>query len=280
MEIEWAKQLEYIGVFTGILIATLITASVFSRLFKGFIRRSTTIMKNDPTSYLFLRHSITALIYLVGFSLAVYALPPLRGLAGSLLAGAGILAVAVGFASQHALSNIISGLFIVIFKPFRVNDRLRIRDNLNGMVEDITLRHTVIRDFENRRILIPNSVISEEVVINSDFGDDFICKWLELTLVHDSDIDLAKQIMAEEAVAHPLHIDNRKPEDVEAGKPVVIVRVIALDERGIRLRAYIWAKDAADAFVLSCDLYETIKKRFDAAGIKLTFIPDAFLPGA
>jgi len=71
-----------------------------------------------------------------------------------MLAGAGILAVAVGFASQAALSNIISGVFVVIFKPFRVGDRLKINE-LTGVVEDITLRHTVIRDLENKRIIIP-----------------------------------------------------------------------------------------------------------------------------
>lgn len=267
-----------VGIFAAIIIATILVAWVVNFLFKRFIVRSTRVMKNDPTSYLFLRHSLRALIYIVGLSLAVYSVPSLRGLANSLLAGAGILAVTIGFASQHAMSNIVSGLFIVIFKPYRVNDRLRIRDHLTGMVEDITLRHTVIRDFENRRIIIPNSVISEEVIINSDFGDDMICKWLELTISHQSDIDTAKQIMIEEALQHPLQIDARKPEEIAEGKPEVIVRVISLDERGTRLRAYIWARDTADAFTLSCDLHETIKKRFDEAGVRLTYLPDAFLP--
>lgn len=95
-------------------------------------------------------------------SWAVYETNALRTVATSLLAGAGILAVAVGFASQQALSNIVSGIMIVIFKPFRVNDRLNIGTTFNGIVEDITLRHTVIRDFENKRIIVPNMVISQE----------------------------------------------------------------------------------------------------------------------
>lgn len=272
----WPENIERIGIFIGIILATIIIAWIIDSLFKRFITRSTRVMKNDPTSYLFLRHAIRALIYILGLSLAIYSLPSLRGVANSLVAGAGILAVAVGFASQHALSNIISGLFIVIFKPYRVNDRLRVRDHLNGVVEDITLRHTVIRDFENRRIIIPNSVISDEVIINSDFGDDHICKWLELTITHQSDIAVAKVIMAEEAVKHPLQLDARTPEDIAEGKPEVMVRVVAMDERGVRLRAYVWAKDTADAFAMSCDLFETIKERFDAAGVRLTFLPDIF----
>lgn len=276
MEAFWKDQLFPGLIFVGIILATIIAAWIVNGLFKRYIKRSTAVMRNDPTNYLFLRHSLRALIFVLGFSLAFYSLPGMRGLANSLIAGAGILAVAMGFAAQHALSNVMSGIFIVIFKPYRVNDRLRIRNTLTGMVEDITLRHTIIRDFENRRILIPNSVISEEVIINSDFGDDRICNWFELTIVHESSIQLAKEIMAEEAMKHPLHMDARTPEAIESGEPVVRVRVIALNERGIKLRAYIWAKDTADAFVISCDLNETIKARFDEAGIKLTFLPDLF----
>ena len=202
------NNLEYIGLFLLILASTVLVAFLVDRFWGRLIKKSTAVMKNDPTNYQFFRHALTFIIYTVGFSMAIYVMPNLRTLANSLLAGAGILAVAVGFASQHALSNIISGVFIVIFKPFRVNDRLKIRD-LQGIVEDITLRHTVIRDFENRRILIPNSVISNEVIINADFGDGRILKWIEMDITYDSDVDLAKQIMREEILAHPLNIDGR-----------------------------------------------------------------------
>jgi small conductance mechanosensitive channel len=259
------------GVFIGVFIATLLIGYSFNRLFRRFIRRSTLIIKNDPTNYHFLRHAITAIIYLVGFSWAVYSVPELRTIANSLLAGAGILAVAVGFASQHALSNIISGLFIIIFKPFRVNDRLKIRDTLSGVVEDITLRHTVIRDFENRRILIPNAVISNEVIVNSDFGDDKICLWLEIGISYDSDIDLARQIMLDEALKHPLKIDNRTPEQIEAGEGLVKVKIISLGDSSVMMRAWIWTNNNADAFAMKCDLLETVKKRFDAEGVEIPF---------
>ncbi|MCB0585952.1 MAG: mechanosensitive ion channel family protein [Phaeodactylibacter sp.] len=264
-------NLEALATSLGIVAGTILVAFVFNRLFRRFIRRNSLLIRNDPTNYVFLRHAITAIIYILGFSWAVYSLPSLRAVANSLLAGAGILAVAVGFASQHALSNIISGVFIVIFKPFSVNDRLRFQDGLQGAVEDITLRHVVIRDFENRRILIPNSVISNEVIINADFGEDTICKFLEIDISYDSDIDRAKAIMVEEALAHPLKIDGRSPEQIEAGRPEIVVRVIALGEYYVRLRAYIWAQNNADAFELGCDLLESIKKRFDREGIEIPF---------
>jgi len=266
-DVEW----QHLVIFIASLAATLILAWLFKRLFTKFIKQSSIIIKNDPTNYQFLKHFITAIIYIVGFGVAVYSIPPLRNIATPLLGGAGILAVAIGFASQNALSNLISGVFIIMFKPFRVNDRLRIRDTLAGVVEDITLRHTVIRDFENRRIIVPNSVMNQEIIINADFNDDNICRWVDIGVSYSSDIDLAKNIMREEAEKHPLHIDVRKPEDVAQGKPDVVVRVTLLGEYAVQLRAYVWAENQANAFIMGCDLLESIKKRFDAEGIEIPF---------
>ena len=256
--------------FVAIIAGTIIVAFIINRFFKRLIRLSTESLNNDPTNYQFLRRAMIGLIYLIGFSIAIYAMPNMRALASSVLAGAGILAVAVGFASQHALSNIISGVFIVMFKPFRVNDRIKL-GVLSGVVEDITLRHTVIRDFENRRILVPNTVISNEVIVNSDFGDDKICKFIDIGISYDSDIDLAKKIMREECLQHPLLVDNRNPTQIEEGVDVVIVRLLTLGDSSVNLRAWAWAKDNADAFVMGCDLLESIKKRFEQEEIEIPF---------
>lgn len=266
-DVEW----QHLIIFFASLSATFILAWLFNRLFSKFIKRSSVIIRNDPTNYQFLKHFISAIIYIVGFGVAVYSIPPLRNIATPLLGGAGILAVAIGFASQNALSNLISGVFIIMFKPFRVNDRLRIRDTLAGIVEDITLRHTVIRDFENRRIIVPNSVMNQEIIINADFSDDNICRWVEVGVGYTSNIDRAKAIMRDESEKHPLHIDVRKPEEIAEGKDDVVVRVIQLGEYSILIRAYVWASNQANAFIMGCDLLESIKKRFDAEGIEIPF---------
>lgn len=270
MEEQLLEGLGSFGLFIGIIVATIIIASLVNRFFQSLIKRSTDELKNDPTNYLFLRHTIVAIIYIVGFGVAIYTVPELRGVANSLLAGAGILAVAVGFAAQHALSNVVSGIFIVIFKPFRVNDRITIQQ-MSGIIEDITLRHTVIRNFENRRIIIPNAVISDQILINADFNDEKICKWVELSISYESNIDLARQIIQEEALAHPLLIDNRSEEQIAKGEPIVPVRVLLLGESGIQLRAWAWASNQQNSFILGCDLYESIKKRFDQAGIEIPY---------
>lgn len=271
MENHWYTGLEAWFIFLGIIIATIIIALLFDRILGRFIKKSSHLIKNDPTNYFFLQHFLTAIIYIIGFSMAVYTVPNLRMVASSLLAGAGILAVAVGFASQQALSNIVSGVFIVMFKPFRVNDRLRIRENLSGIVEDITLRHTIIRNVENRRIIIPNSIINQEVIVNATLGEEKIQKRLEIQIGYKMDIDKVRALITEEAMQHPLRIDGRSEKQIAKGRPEVLVRVVGWGDFAIKLRIYIWAANHVDAFAMGCDLLESIKKRFDAEGIEIPY---------
>ncbi len=254
-------------VFIGIIVATFVIAYLFNRFVNRVIKKSTLLVHNDPTNYKFLKHTILAVIYVVGFGLAFFQFDHLEAIAKSLLAGAGILAIAVGFASQQALGNIISGVMIIIFRPFRVNDRLKIKENLSGTVEDITLRHTVIRDFENRRIVVPNDVINKEIIINSDFGDDKICKWIEVTIQYKNDVDKAMEIMRQTIMEHPLLEDNRSAEEIENGKPQVEVKLVDILDNGIRLRAWAWASDANNASLLRWDCLLRIIKEFEKANI-------------
>ncbi|MEX2478821.1 MAG: mechanosensitive ion channel family protein [Gracilimonas sp.] len=265
---EW-----HLPILIGVIIfLTIIIASVTTRIINLMIKRNQKEEDNeDVTNLVFFKRSVAVLIYLTGISFAIYMIPQLRVVAASLLAGAGLFAIAIGFASQAALANVIGGLFIVIFKPYKLGDRIQVRMDLTGVVEDINLRHTVIRNFENKRIIIPNSVISNEVVINSNYEDNKICKWIDMGISYDSDIDLAKKIMKEEVLKHPLFVDNRTEEQVEDGEEIVPVRVIMMGESSVNLRAWSWANNPPDAFVMGCDLLESIKKRFDAEGVEIPF---------
>src|SRR5690606_8870045 len=138
-------------------------------------------------------------------------------------------------------SNIIGGIFIVIFRPFRVDDRIALGNGLTGVVEDINLRHTVIRNFQNQRIIMPNSVIGNETIINSNMTEDKICKWVDFGISYDSDVDLAMQILREEAENHQLTIDNRTEEDKSNGLHKVTVRVVSYMDSAVNLRAWVWA---------------------------------------
>ena len=229
--------------------------------------------KIDETQYSFIKHFISAFIYLVGIGAAVYVIPSFRALSVSIFAGAGVLAIVLGFASQQAFSNVISGLFIVAFRPFRVGDWIKIRDveNVSGIVEDITLRHTIIKNFENKRIVIPNSVINNELIENKNLEDAKICKFVEMSISYDSDIDLAIEIMREEAMKHPFFIDVRTDEEKENKTHPVKVKLISFGDSSVNLRAWVWARTPINSFFMGCDLYKSIKERFDKEGIEIPF---------
>ena len=157
-----------------IIVAILVIAFISIRLLRFFLSRyldrASEKLKVDPTNYKFFKNTLSAAIYVLAVGLSIYMIPSLRTLAVGLLAGAGIFAAIIGFASQAAFANMVSGVFIVIFKPLSVHDVVRIGSLYHGIVEDITLRHTVIRDFENRRIVIPNAVISGECILSEQVG--------------------------------------------------------------------------------------------------------------
>lgn len=225
----------------------------------------------DKTNYQFLNNGISFIFFILTITLVFYIIPPLRALGLTLFAGAGIIAAIIGFASQAAFSNIISGIFIVIFKPFRIGDFIKLESLNWGSVEDITLRHTVIKSFQNERYVIPNSKISAENILNASISDEKSCTFLEMGISYDSDIDLAIDLMREEAEKHPNLIDNRSPEDIETGTPKVVIRLIGFGDSSVNLRAYIWAEDFIKGFIMKTDLFKSIKKRFDAEGIEIPF---------
>ena len=254
-----------------ILTITFLAVLFIRKVIDKFFKLSSTHLNTDPTKYKFLQHFLSGVITIIGIGIAIYIIPSLRALSYSLFASAGILAVIIGFASQAAFSNIISGIFIVIFKPFRVNDRIQIGDLYSGIVEDITLRHTVIRNFENRMIVIPNSKISDETIINSNLIEDKICKFINIGISYDSNIDNAISIIQDEVMKHPDYFDNRTEEQIEKGEHPVIVRVIGFGDSSVNLRAYIWALDPPTAWIMGCDLNKSIKERFDKEGIEIPY---------
>ncbi len=159
----------------------------------------------------------------------------------------------------------------MIFKPFSVGDRVRIGTLYTGDVEDITLRHVVIKDFENRRIVIPNSVISNETIVNSTITDEKVCMFVEFHISFDSSIDKALKIMQETASENPLCIDNRTEAEKEKGEPKVVMRVIEITDFSVKLRAYTWARNPSEGFDLKCDLLKLIKERFDKENVEIPY---------
>ena len=260
----------------GLLIAlTFLVVTVLSYILRKsidlLIKRKSKLINADPTNFIFLKNSITFLLYVIAILWIFHKIPYFRTLGTALFAGAGVLAAIIGFASQKAFANIVGGLFILIFRPFRVGDIIEISNARRGVVEEITLRHTIIRDYEFMRIVIPNSMISEETIINSSITDDKVRKHIHFGISYDSDVDLASQIIREEVNKHPLILDNRSSEEKANNVETVDIKLIRFDDSAVTLRAYAWARNYEDAFSMQCDVYRSIKKRFDLEGIEIPF---------
>ncbi len=261
------KLIMYLG-FLAVL--TIVAATSTNMWFKRSIKKK--IWNNDdPTSLKFLRYVAVFTIYFTGLLFGLLAFPSLRGVAQTALGGAGVLALIAGVSAQEALSNIVGGFFIISFKPFKIGDLIKVTDTMVGTVTDITLRHTVIRNFDNKMIVIPNSIINKEKLVNYDLGELKCCERIEIGISYDSDMGLAKKIMQEECEKHPLIYDNRTTAEKKEGLPVVKTAVMSIEEYSIIIRAWAWGKNFSDCFQLRVDVTESIKKRFDAEGVELPF---------
>ncbi|MCL2843781.1 MAG: mechanosensitive ion channel family protein [Oscillospiraceae bacterium] len=150
------------------IIAALTLLVVSLKLTKRLFRRAERRLQangRDVTSLRYLRYVVKALLYIVCLAGALQNVPGMDSVMTSLLAGSGIAAIVVGFASQQALSNIVSGMVLLIFRPFKVGDRVCYHGpDLIGVIEEIGLRHTVVRAETRSQILIPNSLMNSHVI--------------------------------------------------------------------------------------------------------------------
>lgn len=260
-----------IGKIAIVIVSAFAINFIVRFLVTSYFKRESPRINVDPTTYSFVKNAFTFLMVVVTIITVIYMIPPFKQIAMTLFAGAGILAAIVGFASQAAFSNIINGIFLVIFKPFRIGDLIEIgkQQEYIGRVEDITLRHTIIKNFENKRIIVPNTVISNEIIVNRSIVDEKVIRYLDLQISYTADIDKAVTLIQEECQTHPMFIDSRTPEAKAANEDIVEVRVMRLAEYGIQLRAYVCGENSPESFVLVTDLYKIIKKRFDKEGIEI-----------
>lgn len=254
-------------------VVVIVMCWVFSRLSRTlvilFLKRRFTKETFGETRLKFTRNSLRFVFGLLGVLVIIFTVPVYREQVGYIFSGAGILAAILGFAAKDAISNLIAGLFIVLFRPFRIGDYIELDQGRMGIVEDITLRHTVINTFENKRLIIPNSVISTEAVLNFTIQDSKILSFNNFSIGLDADIDLAKKIISDEASRLDFVIDNRTPKDVIDDSPEFDVRLIEVSEVSIHMRAYIWLSDPLEEFKMKSLFKEAVHKRFKTEGVSL-----------
>ena len=253
----------------GLPTAVTVIIIIFVTLTVGLLHRA--IYRRVFAKHLvglFLNNIIQGIIYVVGFLLAVSRVTELSRLTTTLLAGSGIVALAVSLSAQESLGNIVSGLFISLFRPFNVGDRVRlVSSGVVGYVESITLRHTVIKTMTNTRITVPNSVLNKEIIENSNLVETIASYYVDVSVSYESDVDLARRIMADIVGSHPLYVDVRK--DTSEEKVPVLMR--AFESSGIALRARVWTRTVDDNFRACSDIRIEILRQFRRSGIEIPY---------
>lgn len=124
--------------------------------------------------------------------------------------GAGSLAI--GLAAQDTISNMISGFIIMIDRPFRVGDRIRIPTGEVGDVYEIGLRSTKILDFDNNLVIVPNNDLVKTRIVNYGYPKGEIRVIIEVSVAYGADINRVKKIMLDAAAAHPNVLKEPAPE--------------------------------------------------------------------
>lgn len=249
-------------VVTILFAAWFVERLVYFALRRAY-KRSPTQAPEERTRYRFFRNGVRTMMVILALMAIIYVIPSLRSLALTLFAGAGILAVVIGFAAQKALSDIISGVFIVAFKPFRVGDMIQAGEaGVFGIVEDINLRHTTILTFEHRRLVIPNSILSEDRIINSSIRDESTCEFIEFELMLHADVNMAMALMQRRALLHPDRIKGPDVTNMENPNEAITVRLVKIHEGAITLRMYVWAKDPVTARRMHYDLNQAVLEDF------------------
>ena len=192
-----------------------------------------------------------------------------KALSATLLTSSSLLVAIVGFAAQQVLADVISGVMLSWSRPFNLGEKVNISSlGISGIVEDMTVRHTVIRTYHNSRMIIPNSVINKAIVENSNYNNDYIRNYMEVSVSYESNLEQAIEVMRETIASYPLVVDIR-PDPSEGNK--VNVAVKELGDDGIILKSTVWTRNIDDNFTACSDIRRLIKKNFDAAGISIPY---------
>lgn len=243
-------------------IIFLVFAWVLTRMMRLGVKRilaRDSYIHIDRTRVLFLSQLGQISVYIITFFAYAHTIPALAGLGNLGLASVGALSVITGLAAQNTLSNLISGIALLIYRPFIVGDRLQVTAPTGfetAVVESLTLGYTLLRTDDNRRVVVPNSIMASQTTINLTRDDPRIVFSLSVTISHDADMDKARAIMME--------LGNQNAKALE----VIGCPVTHIDAVGVTLTLSTWCSESTAAGSLRTELLEGVKRRFAAEGIR------------
>lgn len=212
----------------------------------------------DRTTVSFLQQLGSAVIWVVMLILYAHLIPVLRSMGTALLAGASVASVVIGLAAQSTLGNLVAGVAITIYRPFRLGDTLQVTAPSGaeiGEVELISLGYTTLRAPDGRLIVLPNAIAASQVTINLN---STFAPWplnIAIRLSRDADIEGARQLA--------LRVAREKVGDTA----VVGCFLTRVDSAAISLELRLRATDAAGRDAMRTQLLSSLPQQFAQAKI-------------
>ena len=196
-------------------------------------------------------------IYLITFIflLGVFGVP-----LNSIGAAVGLIGLGVSFALKDLIANFISGMFILINRPFKIGDQIEVKGQ-EGTVRDIRVRATDVKTYDGRKMIVPNSVLYNNIVVNNTAYSQRRFEVI-VGISYEDDIKQAREL-AEDAL-------NESESTEKYPEPQVLVK--DLGDSSIGLRLWGWtSSERADVMNTTSEVTELIKNKFDENGIEIPF---------
>jgi small conductance mechanosensitive channel len=246
----------------GAIVYLVIFAAITTLLSRGLRRAVHAAMTRqghiDRTTISFLQQITTAMIWIIMLILYAHLIPVLRSMGTALLAGASVASVVIGLAAQSTLGNLVAGVSITIYKPFRLGDTLQIAAPTGtdiGVVEFISLGYTTLRAPDGRLIVVPNSIAASQVTINLNTT---YAPWpitITIRLSRDAPLDAAEKLALSVAAENA------------GDKAVVGCYLTKIEATAVTLELKFLARDSAGRASLRSKMLAELAQRFGDAHI-------------
>ncbi|MEM6884298.1 MAG: mechanosensitive ion channel domain-containing protein [Verrucomicrobiota bacterium] len=255
MALTLQEKIEAWGIKIAIALAILVIGYTVALAIVGALTRYLKKTSIDKTILSFVNSAAKGVLFaLILVAALAYAGVP----EASMVAVLGAAGLAIALSLQGSLSNLASGVLLSIFRPFGIGDAVEIGGQV-GIVEDMQILFTKMHTPDNRDLIFPNSVVLGGMIINITANDT---RRIDLTfgIGYDDDIDQAKALLNEIVAA-----DERIMKD-----PAPTIGLAELGDSSVNFWVRPWVK-RTDYLDVMFYLNETVKKRFDAAGISIPY---------
>lgn len=215
---NWQKPIIVIAA----IVAAVVASWLLVRLNKRFFRRLQKKKKNIQLS--FFQH-IVSIVLVIGVLLIVLsAFSGAKSIWQTIFGGTAIISAVLAFAAQDVIKDILAGLMISANRPFEIGNRIELEDGVSGIVEEMTMRHVVLREIDSLRRVIPNSKINAMQLTNCSFHSRQRAISMRFSVGYGSDLELVKRVIAEAVMESPLTVPYRNPDNGEEGyRPVYFI---------------------------------------------------------